>query len=345
MKWVDEQRVQVDPPKRPRKITGTRFASILGLNPWSTQFQIWCEVTRTYEKPFEDTIYTIAGKTIEPKQAEYMKTHYFMRNIVSPTDKWGPDYFKKTYGDFFPDFDVIGGMWDYLLTRPGSSRPTAVLEMKTTKRVEDWQDDIPEYYALQAALYAYMLDVDDVYMVATILNESDYAHPEDFVCNDSNTIVRAFKLSQRYPRFFEDYVSPVLDWWQEHVLTGISPEYDEQKDAEVLKELRTIYPDASDDMTGLLREAEQLLDEINAHDAAIADKRKRYDAILKTLKTEMVEKFSDGIDRGEIAGEKYIFTVSTSQTTSIDKEALKSDGLYDKYVKTSPSYKITVKGG
>ena len=72
MEWLDNK-IQIVPPKRPKKLTATRFATILGLNPWSTPFEVWCEITRTYQKPFEDTIYTIAGKTIEPKQAEYMK--------------------------------------------------------------------------------------------------------------------------------------------------------------------------------------------------------------------------------------------------------------------------------
>ena len=89
MEWIDGNKIQIIPPKRPKKLTGTRFATILGLNPWSTPFEIWCEVTRTYQKPFEDTIYTIAGKTIEPKQAEYMKQTYFMSNLVTPTDLWG----------------------------------------------------------------------------------------------------------------------------------------------------------------------------------------------------------------------------------------------------------------
>ena len=99
MEWLDGNKIQIIPPKRPKKLTGTRFATILGLNPWSTPFEIWCEVTRTYQKPFEDTIYTIAGKTIEPKQAEYMKQTYFMSNLVTPTDIWGKDYFRQTYGD------------------------------------------------------------------------------------------------------------------------------------------------------------------------------------------------------------------------------------------------------
>ena len=114
MKWNDDNTISIVPPKRPKKITGTRFAAILGLNQWTTPFEAWCAITRTYEKPFEDTIYTIAGKTIEPKQAGFMKEKHFWRNLITPTDMFGADYFQKTYGDFFPENAHLGGMWDFL---------------------------------------------------------------------------------------------------------------------------------------------------------------------------------------------------------------------------------------
>lgn len=111
IKWLGGNQIQIAPPKKTKKITGTRFATILGLNPWSTAFEMWCAITKTYEKPFEDTIYTIAGKTIEPKQADYMRKSYGME-ITAPADVWGEDYFNKTWGDFFPDNKHLGGMWD-----------------------------------------------------------------------------------------------------------------------------------------------------------------------------------------------------------------------------------------
>ena len=205
MEWLDGNRIQIVPPKRPKKLTATRFATVLGLNPWSTPFEIWCAVTRTWEKPFEDTKFTLAGKAIEPKQAAYMKDTYMMSNLVTPTEIWGEDYFHKTYGDFFPEQKILGGMYDFLLYGK-NGKPTTVLEMKTTGRVEDWKDDIPEYYALQAALYAYLLGVDEVIMVASFLEPKDYDDPEKFVCSGENTITRPFKASERYPDFEKKYV-------------------------------------------------------------------------------------------------------------------------------------------
>ena len=344
MEWLDGNKIQIIPPKRPKKLTGTRFATILGLNPWSTPFEIWCEVTRTYQKPFEDTIYTIAGKTIEPKQAEYMKQTYFMSNLVTPTDIWGKDYFRQTYGDFFRESPVLGGMWDYLLYGK-DGKPTTVLEMKTSKRVEDWKDDIPEYYALQAALYAYLLGVDEVIMVASFLEPKDYDNPEKFVCSGKNTITRPFKVSERYPDFEKKYVKPALKWWKDFVESGISPAFDERKDAEILKALRTNNLSPETDMAALVKEAEDLKDtmeRILAHEG-IPDMEKRYKVVTDMIKKAAIAQFRDGDKKVSIAGSTYNWEVSRTSTTKIDKDAMKADGILAKYTTTEDSYRISPK--
>lgn len=344
MEWLDGNKIQIIPPKRPKKLTGTRFATILGLNPWSTPFEIWCEVTRTYQKPFEDTIYTIAGKTIEPKQAEYMKQTYFMSNLVTPTDIWGKDYFRQTYGDFFRESPVLGGMWDYLLYGK-DGKPTTVLEMKTSKRVEDWKDDIPEYYALQAALYAYLLGVDEVIMVASFLEPKDYDAPEKFVCSGENTITRPFKVSERYPDFEKKYVKPALKWWKDYVESGISPAFDERKDAEILKALRTNNLSPETDMAALVKEAEDLKDtmeRILTHEG-IPDMEKRYKVVTDMIKKAAIAQFRDGDKKVSIAGSAYNWEVSRTSTTKIDKDAMKADGILAKYTTTEDSYRISPK--
>lgn len=344
MEWLDGNKIQIIPPKRPKKLTGTRFATILGLNPWSTPFEIWCEVTRTYQKPFEDTIYTIAGKTIEPKQAEYMKQTYFMSNLVTPTDIWGKDYFRQTYGDFFRESPVLGGMWDYLLYGK-DGKPTTVLEMKTSKRVEDWKDDIPEYYALQASLYAYLLGVDEVIMVASFLEPKDYDAPEKFVCSGENTITRPFKVSERYPDFEKKYVKPALKWWKDYVESGISPAFDERKDAEILKALRTNNLSPETDMAALVKEAEDLKDtmeRILAHEG-IPDMEKRYKVVTDMIKKAAIAQFRDGDKKVSIAGSAYNWEVSRTSTTKIDKDAMKADGILAKYTTTEDSYRISPK--
>lgn len=340
MKWLDSNQIQITPPKRTKKVTGTRFATILGLNPWSTPFEMWCAITKTYEKPFEDTIYTVAGKTIEPKQAEYMKKSYGM-DLITPADRYGEDYFNKTWGDFFPENPILGGMWDYLGLDENGTVDT-VLEMKTTKRAEDWENDVPEYYALQAALYAYLLGVDNVIMVASFLDEKDYADPTKYVPNIKNTITVEFKVSERYPDF-ERMVAEVKSWWGEYVNGGISPVYDEKKDAEILAALRTHNLTPDTDIDALIKEAEGLKTEVDKAATAIADKEKRLKEINDIIKEHAMKQFRDGDKKVEIKGSTYTWTVSRSEIATIDKKALEADGLLEKYQKRSEQYRMTVK--
>lgn len=338
MNWIDSH-IEVTPPKKPLKITGTRFAAILGYNKWSTPFKCWCEITRTYKEPFVDTIYTAAGKVIEPKQAEYMKTSYAMYNLKTPEDIFGENYFKKTWGDFFSNVPIFGGMWDYRLDDDG--RPTAVLEMKTTKRSEDWADDIPEYYALQAALYAYLLNADDVIMVASFLDTKDYEHPEEFIPSASNTITVEFKVSERYPHF-EQMIAEARQWWNDYVVTGISPDYDEKKDADILKALRT--NEVTDtNIDALIAEAEGLKAELETVYASVADKEKQLKAVTEQIKKTLVGAFRPNDIAVEHKGGQYIWSVSKTESTEIDKAAIEADGLLDKYSRKKETFRINTK--
>ena len=340
MNWIDSH-LEVTPPKKPLKITGTRFAAILGYNKWSTPFKCWCEITRTYKEPFVDTIYTAAGKVIEPKQAEYMKKSYAMYNLKTPTDIYGEDYFKKTWGDFFGDVPVYGGMWDYLLYDE-NGKPTTVLEMKTTKRLEDWSDGIPEYYALQAALYAYLLGVDDVIMVASFLSTKDYEHPEDFVPSASNTITVEFKVSERYPNFGW-MVSQASAWWEDHVVTGISPDYDEKLDADILKALRTNELPADTNIDALIAEAEGLKAELEAVYASVADKEKQLKVVTEQIKKHLTTAFTPHAIAVEHKGSKYVWSVTKTASYELDRNAIMADGLFDKYSRKKETFRINAK--
>lgn len=337
MEWLEGNQIKVDPPKRPKKITGTRFGAILGLNPWKTPFEVWCEVTRTYEKPFEDTIYTTAGKIIEPKQAAYIKSAYFMRDMESPTDIYGADYFNKTYGDFYKDEKVFGGMWDYI------SRPDEIVfEMKTTKRAEDWQNDVPEYYALQAALYAYLLGWDKAYMVASFLKDEDYEHPEDFAPTAANTIVEPFSIEDRYPDF-QKYIEDAVEWWDKYVVTGISPPYDEKKDSDILKELRKNTLNPTTDIAEIIAKADELQREIDEINSSITEKEKELTTIKAIIKEYGTKMFRPGDKQVVLPGSSYNWTISKSSSTKVNTAALKEDGLYEKYSTTEDSYRLTNK--
>lgn len=351
MEFLTDNRIKVDPPKKPKKLTATRFATILGLNAWATPFSAWCEITRTYEEPFADSIYTVAGKIIEPKICEYLRSRYFM-DIKSPTDVYGPDYFKKTWGDFFPDQKELGGMWDFL-------GDDFVVEVKTTKRAEDWRGvdgkvEPPIYYKLQACLYAYLLGFDNVVMTCSFLEGKDYpidngngqfdtTPTEAFKPDVNNTVIVEFKVSEAFPTFKETYIEPALKFWRDHVETGISPEFDEKKDAEILKVLRknTVEPEDKD-ISKLIAEADKLQESIDKAEAKLEEKKKRLKEIDDQVKKYMTGQFRDGDKKVEIPGKKYTWTLTKSERNSLDSTALKKDlpDVFGKYTKKSEVYSL-----
>lgn len=353
IKWYkDENRIEVEAPKKPKKISGTHFSTVLGLDPWKTPFETWCKCTRTYETPFEGNKYTTAGEIIEPKVFEFLRTSMgFGDKLRTPTDVLGNDYFKRTRGDFFPESGVFSGMWDCLVVGD-DGKPEYVVEIKTVQvdgrsgSLEDrWKDgEAPHYQALQASLYAYLLGIDNVLMVAVALEDKkgDYEHPEQVVPSyaNGNVYIDEFKVSERYPNF-DLYIEQATTWWKTYVLNGISPEFDEKRDAEILKALRTNSLNPNTDMSELITEAEQLKVEIDEICSTFAEKEKRLKVINEQIKKYALEQFRDGDKKVSIKGQRYEWVLSKSSTIELDKDSLKADGLYEKYSKEKINYRLT----
>ena len=349
-KW-NGSTICVEPPKKPKKITGTHFPTVIGVNPFSTDFEVWCRCTRTYEIPFEANKYTNAGQVIEPKVFDFLRTSMgFGDRVVTPEDVYGKDHFKKTWGDFYPNVPVFGGMWDALI-KDENGNIEYVVEIKTVQvdgrsgSLEDrWKDgEAPHYQALQAALYAYLLGIDKVLMVAVALEDKkgDYEHPEQVVPSyaNGNVYIDEFKVSERYPNF-DMYIEKATAWWNAHVLSGNSPEYDEKKDAEILKALRTNTVDVQY-LSYLFCRAETLKREIEEVTATIASKEKELKTILEEIKKVALVQFREGDTKVSMKGDKYEWVLSKTTSTEIDKGSLEADGLLEKYTKSKTSYRLT----
>ena len=352
IKW-NGSAISVEPTKKPKKITGTHFPTVIGVNPFSTDFEVWCRCTRTYEIPFEGNKYTNAGQVIEPKVFDFLRTSMgFGDRLVTPEDVYGKDHFKKTWGDFYSQVPIFGGMWDALI-KDENGNIEYVVEIKTVQvdgrsgSLEDrWKDgEAPHYQALQASLYAYLLGVDKVLMVAVALEDKkgDYANPEQVVPSyaNGNVYIDEFKVSERYPNF-DMYIEKATAWWNAYVLTGTSPMYDEKKDAEILKALRTNSVDTSNTtINELLGKAEQLKTEIETAMSALDNKQKELKVILENIKKYALSQFRDGDTKVSIRGSRFEWVLTKSSTTELDKNALEADGLLEKYSKPKTNYRLT----
>ena len=146
---------------------------------------------------------------------------------------------------------------------------------------------------MQAALYAYLLGVDDVIMVCSFLGDKDYENPDAYQCSTENTIVRPFKLSERYPEL-KKTIKKVEKWWKTHVEGGVSPKFDEKADADILKVLRDNNLSPDTDIAALVAEAEQLKKHIDEVKGTVADDEKRYKTITDMLKKEAISQFKEG---------------------------------------------------
>jgi hypothetical protein len=137
------------------------------------------------------------------------------------------------------------------------------------------------------------------------------------------------------------YIEKATAYWNNFVLTGVSPEYDEKKDADILKELRTNCVEPEVSVEALVAEGELLKAEIKTAMDSVAEANARLKQINETLKEFLKGSFRDGDNAVTIQGKKYLWSYSKSESVEIDKDALIADGLLDKYSKTKTNYRLT----
>jgi hypothetical protein len=333
-------------PGKIKKITGTRFASILGLDPWKSPFKTWCDMTKVYSDPFEESVHTIAGKTIEPKVIKYLDARYhFGKNVVKDPDTWFGKDIKAMKYDHFHDEPILGGMWD-------ARTKDMVYELKTSGRVQDWMVDgvfdAPTNYKLQGALYCYLLGLDRFRMVLSITDDTILADPDAFVPTPQNTLFREYSLSKDLPDF-PAQVEAVLQWYKEHIETGISPAWNpkDARDMEVVKQITTntitFEPgktEEADPIQILLGEIEPLQAKLDEYSAVIAPDEEKLKSLKDQLKTLLMDSLTDKDLKATVTGSTYKFELGKSQKKGIDSKALEKDGLLSKYQTITETYTL-----
>lgn len=335
-------------PRSKLKVTGTRLGSILGLNPWSTPFQMWCEITKLAKKPFVDTIYTKAGLAIEPKQIKYTQEK-ISENIKSPEEFFGNRYEQVKY-DFYPEQKIFGGMWDSKLVRP-SGKVSDIFEYKTTKRAEDWVNNPPVYYLIQALEYAYLEGAKRVHLVVSFLEDDDYNHPEDFKVTDDNTQIFTYNVENTYididnrdiiivkgdksPSVHYTNIQGLIRiteaWYNDYIKKGISPQFDEVKDKKYLDIIRTSKPQNDLDDDDLVSKANQLIAKIDAikKENELDKLEKELKACEDGIKNQLTSQMSENDTKAVLAN--YTLSKTVKEVVSYNAEQMALDGVLEKY--------------
>lgn len=339
-------------PKR-KKITMTRLPVVLGLNHWKSPFEAWCEINRVYEKPFEDNKYTIAGKTIEPIVRDFLKNRLEIEQknktnnltyIKSPQEYFGNNYNEREW-DYFKNDKLFGGKWDTVITDK-DNKILSVVEQKTSSRPQDWVDGVPQDYAIQVLGYAYLMGLKLCVIAVTFLTDDDYGHPELFKPTLKNTTT--FKLEvDKYKIMcldgIERTISQIFDIakvWSESYQT-ISPDFDKEKDIEILNNIVKFETQADINIIelDLLQKSKELSDleqspQVQLYLETIKQQKAIKDKLVNELKTRI------GVN-DKTSTEFYTLTRTFRQ--SVDTSKLKTDGIYDKYVKSSEVYSLSDK--
>lgn len=349
MEWKyseDKKHIVLDKkPTRFKYLTGTRFASALGLNPYSSPFQIWCECTKLVTPPFEETIYIKAGRVIEPLQRDYVAKKF--PNIVSPEEYFGEVFEQVRWNFFRDDQKPFAGCWDAVSTKDNKRDIMMVVEFKTASDPRKWDNTIPIYYELQGALYAKLLGLDRVLFVASFLDKLDYAHPENFIPNEENTIMVVKKLNDIVVELNGEYLSideiieKAKEFWETYIETGVSPEFDEKKDKQYLDIIRTSQPINDTALEDLCDRASEIENEISRlySDSGIESLEKE----LKTIKENIKKGLMDSLKEGELKASCKQYKLSGTISTKFDDKLFQKEHpkTYDKYCKETTTFKLT----
>lgn len=341
----DRKNIIIAPPTQLLRITGHRLSSVLGLNKYQSPFGAWAEITKLVKLPFEDTKYTIAGKTIEPKLIDYMKTQ--LPNISSIEEYYGNVFDEYRYNNFKDESHIFGGVIDAVSTLNDKKTITAIVECKTSSKPQDWANDmIPVDYLLQGALYSYMKGLKEIIFVCVFLDELDYAHPEEVKITSDNTIIRIKKLDDlifdingKYMNI-EDCMQYATDWWNKYIVTGVSPEFDEKLDKEYLDIIRATDATQDNDLLKVCDDAFKLAQEIKEAKVVngIDDMEKRLKLLETSIKKEMIDKQVDNCGA---------YTLSHKVSYKFDEDTFSKEhkDLYKEYLSENESYTLTKKKG
>ena len=340
-----------EPPKQRLRITGHRISSILGLNQWQSDFGAWVEITKLAKLPFEDNKYTLFGKAVEPKLIDIVREKF--PNVMSIEEYYGNNIDRYKWNNFIDDSDIFGGIIDAVATKEDKKSLTMIVECKSSSKPQDWgNNQVPLDYLLQGCLYSYLKGLDRVLFICCFPQDLDYNHPEKFEPNKDNTVMVVKKIKDVLIPMpngelftFEQAIEYCKKWWEEHIDTGISPEFDEVKDKEYLDIIRTSKPLNDNSLEDLCDRAKELVDEINMlkENSGIASKEKE----LKILENSIKEGLMNNLGEGEtkISCKQYSLNGTIKEKFNEKKFAKENPKIYEKYIDKELTYRLSKSKG
>ena len=268
---------------RKKGIGGSDAASILGLNPYSSQFALWAD-KMGLTSPIDDNEAMRQGRDLED---------YVARRFCEETGKkvkrnnfmWQHDKFPMMLANV--DREIVG--------------ENAGLECKTTSvynKTDFEGGHIPLNYYVQCMHYMGVMGYDKMYLAVLVVGKAFYY----------------FDI-ERNEQEIETLLQAEFDFWNKYVVTGQEPLADGNlKTADVLKQLYP--PENADDQQVLLHQFDLDLKQYEEYQIQIKDLTQKSDCIKNQLIQAM------GNSTTGILTDKRI-TNKVQSRSSIDSKGLK----------------------
>jgi len=199
---------------RGQSLGGSEMASILGLNPYQSPYDLWLLKTGREQRK-EENIAMILGRFMEAGISdtfEYLSNHRVI---------------KASAGDILyqhPDYDFLVASPDRRVFLNGSQKheDRAIMEIKRT-RIEIDPDELPFPYFIQPTYYAGMLGYSKIIVCwhQTGFNENVYWTEKEF-----------------NPEIYEIIIDEAVKFWNEYVVKDIPPPLSTASD------INKMYPDS-----------------------------------------------------------------------------------------------------
>lgn len=315
------------------KVSGTSMAGILGVSPWSSPFQVACNLLG------------LAREDISGKPAVGVGNHLEPLIIAYADQVYGPEHgsflmaeevYEKREGDhdsWVSDFEseVFAGHVDGIVFAEDGN--DYILEIKTSSNLESWKNGVPEYYYWQVALYnEHLCKKDKAYVVLGMVNENTYRDYTSWVPNVNTVAMFEMPIDQEAVR---ERMEDVAEWYNVYIANGETPEYDPNNpgDVEMYNHLVNLAQDV-DEVAELVEQYGNVDEQIAAAEAPYVELYAQRDVLKDRIKSYLMAHKLNSLDS---TNGTFIGKVGTQTRSKLDEDAMRADGIdIEKYrIKTT----------
>lgn len=314
------------------KVSGTSMAGILGVSPWSSPFQVACNLLGLARedisgKPavgvgnhLEPLIIAYADQVYGPEHGSFLMAEEVYEKREGDHDSWASDF----------ESDVFAGHVDGIVFAEDGN--DYILEIKTSSNLESWKDGVPEYYYWQVALYnAHLCKKDKAYVVLGMVNENTYRDYTSWVPNVNTVAMFEMPIDQEEVR---ERMEDVAEWYNVYIANGETPEYDPTNpgDVEMYNHLVNLAQDV-DDVAELVEQYGNIDEQIAIEEAKSVNLYAQRDELKARIKDYLT---AHNLSSLNSTSKDFIGKVSIQNRTKLDEDRMREDGIdVDKYkVKT-----------